>query len=100
MTSLGTHELTVTATFLVPHLVDEPFMGSGCCVIAADEAIQQELESWPQVLSADVSSDTGEAVVTLNAPSADLNPLIETLESLGFPASIKSTHDSGRRSRI
>ncbi len=95
MTSLSTHELTVTATLLVPHLVDEPFMGSGCCVIAADEAIQQELESWPQVVSADVSADTGEVAIVLTAPDADLDPLIETLESLGFPASIKSTHNSG-----
>ena len=97
MNSQITQQLIVTAKLSIPHLVDQPFMGSGCCVIAADVAIQQELESWPQVVSADVSADTGEAVVALNAPSADLDPLLETLESLGFPASIKSIHNSGRR---
>ena len=87
----------MTAILSVPHLVDEPFLGSGCCIIAADEAIQRELESWPQVVSADVSVDTGEVAIVLTGPDADLDPLLETLESLGFPASIKSADESGRR---
>ena len=97
MSSSITQQLIVTATLSIPHLVDQSFMGSGCCVIAADVAIQQELESWPQVVSADVSADTGEVAIALAAPDADLAPLLETLESLGFPASIKSIHNSGRR---
>ena len=99
MTSVDTHESTITATLLMPLLVDEPYMGSGCCVVAADEAIRQELESWPQVLSADVSADTGKAVVTLNAEDADLDSLVETVESLGFPTSIEQIQNTGRRSR-
>lgn len=95
MSTQISQDMKLAATLSIPGLVDRSFIGSGCCVIAADEAIQQELESWPQVVSADVSADTGEAVVALNATSADLDPLIETLESLGFPASIKSTHNSG-----
>ena len=90
-------EPKVTASLSIPALVDQPFMGSGCCVIAADEAIQQELESWPAVLSADVSSDTGEAVIVLSDASADLDPVLEAVESLGYLASIMSTDESGRR---
>ena len=99
MTSVDIHEPTITATLSMPLLVDEPYMGSGCCAIAAHEAIRQELESWPQVVSADVSADTGKAVVTLNAEDADLDLLVETVESLGFPTSIEQIHNSGRRSR-
>jgi len=99
MTSASTHESTSTATLSLPLLVEEPFLGSGCCVVAADEAIRQELESWPQVVSADVSADTGKAVVTLISADADLDILVETVESLGFPTSIEQIQNSGRRSR-
>ncbi len=97
MNSQIPQELKATASLSMPALVDQPFMGSGYCVIAADEAIQQELESWPAVLSADVSSDTGEAVITLSDASPDLDPVLEAMESLRYPASIMSTHESGRR---
>ena len=96
MSTQISQEPKLTATLSIPALVDQPFMGSGCCVIAADEAIQQELESWPAVLSADVSSDTGEAIIALS-DSADLDPVLEAVESLGYPASIMSTGESGRR---
>ncbi len=97
MNSQITQELKVTATLSIPHLVDQPFMGSGCCVIAADVALQQELESWPQVVRAEVSPNTREVAIFLTGPDADLDPLLETLESLGYPASVESSHNSGRR---
>lgn len=87
----------LVATLSIPALVDRPFIGSGCCVIAADEAIKQELESWPAALSATVSANTGEAVILLAEPNADLDPVIEALESLGYPTSIKSNNHSERR---
>lgn len=87
----------LVATVSIPALVDRLFIGSRCCVIAADEAIKQELESRPAVLSATVSANTGEALILLAEPDADLDPVIEALESLGYPTSIKSNNHSGRR---
>ncbi len=84
-----THERATTVSLFLPDLLDQPFLGSGCCVIAADEALSQELEGWPGVISANVSADTGHAVITLATSDIDLEPILETLESLGFPAQMK-----------
>lgn len=97
MSASVTHEGATTISLFLPDLVDQPFFGSGCCVVAADVVLQQELEAWPGVISANVSADDGYAALTVAASDIDLEPILETLESLGFPAQMKSAATSEGR---
>jgi hypothetical protein len=96
MSAPVTHGRATTVSLSLPDLVDQPFLGSGCCVVAADDALRQELEGWPGVISANISADTGQAVI-LATSELNLEPILETLESLGFPAQMKpATTSEGR----
>ncbi len=96
MSAPVTHEPAMTVSLSLPDLVDHPFLGSGCCVVAADDALRQELERWPGVRSASISADTGQAVIVATS-ELDLEPILETLESLGFPAQAKPASTSEGR---
>ena len=80
---------TVTRTLVlhIPDLTANSFMGSGCCVLSAADAIRQELETWPSVASAEGDGNRGVVTVNLISLETELAPILEVLESMGYPAS-------------
>ena len=91
------HEPVQTILMEIPGLADTPYLGSGCCVVAADQAIREELESWPGVTMADVDAAKGSVWVTLSGDTPTASDLLETIDSLGFPVATVSHSDRPRR---
>lgn len=60
------HVAARTVLMEIPGLADTPYLGSGCCVVAADQVIREELESWPGVTAADVDVATSSVQVILS----------------------------------
>ncbi len=90
---------TWTLVLHMPDLSAESFMGAGCCVVSADDALRRELQSWPGVVNVDIDPATGRAIVIVTRDRPDPADLLEAVESMGFPATLvgKSSNGSGGR---
>jgi len=79
-----------TLVFLtVQRLKSQPFIGSGCCAVAAADAIEHELHTWPFVVAVTVNEGANEIAMTVRVPGADLEAIVEVLESMGYPAVVR-----------
>ncbi len=73
------------AVFFLPGLSGAPPLGSGCCALAADDAVYDELISWPGIASASVDPSSETATVTLNpAIPNQLEYAADAIRDLGF----------------
>ncbi len=79
----------------IPGLVEGSFMGSGCCVVSADDAIRGELESWPGVVHVAIDLASAQATVITRGDNPNPNDILGVVESMGFGATIVS----GQRNR-
>ncbi len=65
---------------------DLPLFGSGCCVIAPDDAIRAELDGWRDVRTLGVDLARQSVAVELGPGAAPLGTLVEALRALGIEA--------------
>jgi hypothetical protein len=73
------------AVISLPGLSDALPLGGGCCAMAADDAVLNELISWPGIASASVDSVAETATVTLDPTIPDqLEYVADALRDLGF----------------
>ncbi len=88
---------TRTLVLHMPDLTAESFIGSGCCVVSADDAVRRELHSWPGVISVDVQPGTGRAIVIVTGDRLDPADLLEAVGSIGYPGTLvgKSPNSHG-----
>ncbi len=69
----------------VANFRERPYVGSGCCVVAAAGLIEDEFRSWPEVEH--VQIDEARARVEIEITAAGRLPLmLKTLDVLGYPA--------------
>ncbi len=95
----ATDVVTRTLVLHIPDLTAGSFMGSGCCVVSADDAIRSELESWPGVIDVDIDLASAQATVLIRGDDPDAADLLESVESMGFVSTIvpEPHHSPGRR---
>lgn len=73
------------AVISLPGLSDALPLGGGCCAMAADDAVLNELISWPGITAVSVDPAAETATVTLNPAIPDqLEYVAEALRDLGF----------------
>ena len=71
----------------VPGLRQAPVLGGGCCAVTAEDAICDELVSWPAIVSATIDPTAQTAMVVLDPEMEDpLADAVEAVRDLGFPA--------------
>lgn len=71
----------------VPGLLQAPVLGGGCCAVTAEDAICDELVSWPAIVSATIDPQAQTAMVVLDPEMEDpLADAVEAVRDLGFPA--------------
>jgi hypothetical protein len=76
---------TTRALISVPGLRNAAPIGGGCCAKAADDAVREELDSWPALKVVAVELDSETVSVSVEADKADqLIDAIEALRDLGL----------------
>ena len=77
-----------TVVIHIPGLAEGAFIGAGCCVVSAEDAIRAELGSWPGVIDVSIDTASARATVVIHGDEPDPSHLSEAVESIGFPAAI------------
>lgn len=80
---------TVTVVLALDGLKEHKFFGGGCCAVAAADAIEQELRSWPFVIRATVDEASNEITLSLARRDSDVDAIVEVLESMGYAATVQ-----------
>lgn len=80
---------TVTVVLALDGLREHEFFGGGCCAIAAVDAIEQELRSWPFVIRATVDETNSEVTLSMARRDSDVDAIVEALESMGYAATVQ-----------
>ena len=79
---------TRTLVLHMPDLTTESFIGAGCCVVSADDAVRGELQSWPGVINVNVYPATGHAIVIVTRDMPNPADLLEAVGSMGYPGTL------------
>ncbi|ACL42461.1 hypothetical protein [Pseudarthrobacter chlorophenolicus] len=81
-----------TRVLSVPGLDGAAPIGGGCCAIAADDAVREELESWPGITVENIDSAAEIVTVRLQrGESGRLADAVEAVRDLGFPGAGATT---------
>ena len=74
-----------TALIILPGLRNAAPVGGGCCAVAADDAVREELESLPGVTVEKIDPGTETVTVRLDPDRADrLSDAVDAVRDLGF----------------
>ncbi len=76
----------IVAHLRLPPEAELPFFGSGCCVVAPDDAIRAELDGWRDVRTLEVDLTQRSVAVELGPGAAPPGTLVEALRALGIDA--------------
>jgi copper chaperone CopZ len=75
-----------TRVLSVPGLACAVPIGGGCCAAAADDAVRDELESWPGVTVERIDPEAETVTVRLDPGRSDrLSDAVDAVRDLGFP---------------
>lgn len=83
--SLDENLPTGAVVLFLPGLRQTPVIGGGCRAVAAEEAIFDELDSWPAIVSVRVDPQTETATVILDPALEDPLDAAKALRELGLP---------------
>ncbi len=73
-----------------------PPLGGGCCGgITREDAVIDELDSWPGLLTLDVDVDAGTATVLVQPACPDLEHALAAIASRGMSATVVSDDPTG-----
>lgn len=82
-----------TQVLSVPGLRDAAPLGGGCCAVAAEDAVLEELESWPGITVEKIDPGAETVTVRLEPDRADrLSDAVDAVRDLGFPQAGISGH--------
>jgi copper chaperone CopZ len=87
--------MDTVVTLIVPKLITEPAIGSGCCVLPASALLERELNSVQGVRTVTVEAEDGTVRVTYDTAQADVPALCEALADVDYPVSEVRDGDSG-----
>jgi hypothetical protein len=76
----------IIAHLRLPSEAKLPLFGSGCCVVAPDDAIRAELDGWRDVRTLEVDLTRRSVAVELGPDAAPPGTLVEALHALGIDA--------------
>lgn len=69
----------------LPGLRDAPPVGGGCCAITADDAVRDELDSWPAITVTDLDLHAERVTVKIDPAAGDrIADAVEALHDLGL----------------
>lgn len=75
-----------TRVLSIPGLHDAAPIGGGCCAVAADDAVREELESWPGITVEKIDTEAETVTVRLQDDDAErLADAVDSVRDLGFP---------------
>lgn len=75
-----------TRVLSIPGLHDAAPIGGGCCAVAADDAVREELESWPGIMVEKIDIEAETVTVRLQRDDAGrLADAVDAVRDLGFP---------------
>lgn len=77
---------TRTRHFRVPALEMRPAVGSGCCVVLAEDIIKGDLLEWRGVQAVEVDDAVGMVTVTYDPGRIDEGAIRESLRAIQYPA--------------
>jgi hypothetical protein len=78
----------VVAHLRLPPEAELPLFGSGCCVVAPDDAIRSELDGWRDVRTLEVDLTRRSVAVELGPDAVSPGRLVEALRALGIDATV------------
>jgi hypothetical protein len=84
---IGSHEVvTIQRVRLrIPAMIDQPAVGTSCCVTSAEALIAQELWMLPGVADAEIDALKGEVVVEYDATVLERADIAAALCEIGYP---------------
>jgi copper chaperone CopZ len=69
----------------VPAMVDQPAVGTSCCVTSAEALVAQELWMLPGVADAEIDPLTGSVVVDYDPAALQPDEIAAALREIGYP---------------
>lgn len=86
----------------VPSLVEQPAIGSGCCVVLAEDVVRDELERLDGLWRVRVDDEAGWVEACYGPDRLEAEKIVEALGLVGYPAvySLRSkAHHRDQRAR-
>lgn len=75
-----------TAFVVLPGLGSASPIGGGCCAVGVDDAVQDELESWPGITVEKIDAEAETVTVRFDRDrAAGLTDAVDAVRGLGFP---------------
>lgn len=75
-----------TVLIALPGLRNAAPVGGGCCAVAADDAVVEELASWPGIMVEKIDRNSETISVRIGPELGDrLSDAVDAVRDLGFP---------------